>query len=122
MGCLEMILVEDIFCDALRRADELEETVRETNDKIKKLRSEVDSKIFRMVYDCSDPDELGKLCDSFGLDNKGYRWGWVEAYENTYSRDVNYEMCEWHDILSSVFVELNLHVRNKAKMGCEKCQ
>lgn len=105
-----------LFISDLKQADEFQSKIQLTEDKIRGLRSEVNSKILDLVYYCHDPEELGKLCDDFGLDNKGYRWGWDKAYENSNSHRPNCEKQEWCDVLSSVTQELQSYIRKQAKI------
>jgi hypothetical protein len=115
----DIINIEELkasFIVDLKQADVFQSKIQSTKDKIHGLRNGVESKISDLVYDCHDPEELGKLCDDFGLDNKGYRWGWDKAYENSNSHRPNYEKQEWCDVLSSVTQELQSYIRKQAKI------
>lgn len=115
----DVINIEELkasFIVDLKQSDELQSKIQSTKDKIHRLRSGVESKISDLVYDCHDPEELGKLCDAFGLDNTGYRWGWDKAYENSNSHRPNYEKQEWCDVQSTVIHELQTCIRKQAKI------
>ncbi len=106
--------MKDDLIKNFRQAAALQKKIQKTCDDIARLERTSNSKISDMVYACSDPKELGELCDSFGLDNKGYRWGWEKAYENSYGGNPNYEMQEWCDVLYHVTIELQMHVEKMA--------
>jgi len=109
-----MTQLDELIKD-LNKATDLQKQIQDTQNDIDRLIEKVNNKIDKLVYACSDVDELAALCDAFGLDNKGYRWGWDEAHKNSFGGDTNYEKTEWCDVLSSVSIELKSFVGKKAK-------
>ena len=109
-----MTQLDELITD-LNKATDLQRKIQSTENEIEKLVNKSRDKIDKLVYACSTVEELSELCDAFGLDNKGYRWGWKEAYKNSFEEDTDYEKTEWSDILYHVAIDLRLFVEKKAK-------
>jgi|WetSurMetagenome_2_1015567.scaffolds.fasta_scaffold10860_13 hypothetical protein len=103
-------LVED-----LNKASDLQFKIQSTENEIDKLIKRVNGKVDKLVYDCNTVEELSELCDAFGLDNKGYRWGWEKAYKNSFEEDTDYEKTEWSDVIYHVAIDLRLFVEKRAR-------
>jgi hypothetical protein len=99
----------------IRKADEMQRQIQGTQDEIKCLSRFVDDQISIMVEKCHDVETLAALCDSFGLDNKGYQWAWEKAYKNSYEVDTDPELAQWHHVQFSVTIELEQHIRKLAR-------
>lgn len=111
---MENLKLDALIAD-LKKADALQEKIQSTQKEIHRLQNRVQRKVSDYVYACGSPDELGELCDAVGLDNKGYRWGWEEAYENSYGGDTDYNKTEWSDVLFHVDLDLRMHIEKLAK-------
>jgi hypothetical protein len=106
--------LDDLIKD-LNKADALQKKISDDQNESHRLETRAGRKICESVYECHDPEELAALCDAVGLDNKGYRWGWKDAYDNSYDGNTNYEMQEWSDVLFNTNLELKEHIRKLAK-------
>lgn len=99
----------------LNKASDIQFKIQKDQYESERLIEKVSNNIHKLVYACSTVEELSDLCDAFGLDNKGYRWGWHEAYKNSFEEDTDYEKTEWSDILYHVAIDLRSFVEKRAR-------
>jgi len=107
-------LLVELIAD-LNKVSDLQWEIQGTENKIDKLINRVNDKIDKAVYDCSTVEELQQLCKSIGLDKEGYRWGWEEAYKNSFGGDTDYEKTEWSDIKFHTVMDLRSFIGKKAR-------